>query len=62
MTSSLTSALSGAAGSPRALTTKGARLALADLGFCTDALVNARATGVPLMAVARLMFAFVSEG
>ena len=57
-TSSLISALSGAAGSPRALTTKGARLAgWADRGFWIEALVKARATGVPLIAVAKLMIA-----
>ena len=57
MTSSLTAALSGAAGS-FALTIKGARLACCtDRGFCSAELVKALATGTPVKAVAMLMFA-----
>lgn len=58
MTSSLTSALFGAAGSPPALMGRGARLAdWADRGLRNVELVNALATGTPVSAVAILMFA-----
>ena len=54
-TSSLTSDLSGAAGSA-ALTSRGARLTLwADLGLFKDAVVNCRARGIPWIVAAKLI-------
>ena len=63
MTSPLTSVLSGAAGSPAALTVRGARLLPMGAGLPTDLTpfdaVKVRATGtvVFIIAVAKLMFA-----
>ena len=63
MTSSLTSVLSGAAGSPLALTSRGARLLPMAAGLAVDLatfdVVKARATGTVVfaIAVAKLMFA-----
>ncbi len=55
MTSPLTSALSGAAGS-FALTMRGARLAdCADLGLDSDEVVKARARGTPWIVAAKLI-------
>lgn len=55
MTSALTSALSGAAGS-FALTMRGARLAdCADLGLDSDEVVKARARGIPWIVAAKLI-------
>ena len=55
ITSPLTSALSGAAGS-FALTMRGARLAdCADLGLDSDEVVKARARGIPWIVAAKLI-------